>query len=80
MKEQNRKRKEKISRLLAMYLIFLMVCQMCQVAHVQAAEGTFQIKNGVLVAYQGAGSKVTIPKGVTKIGERAFYGCDSLTK
>ena len=40
----------------------------------------FEIKNGVLKKYteeQGV-TKVDIPDGVTSIGDRAFYECDSL--
>ena len=35
----------------------------------------FVIENGVLTRYIGLGGDVTIPAGVTKIGECAFYGC-----
>ena len=38
----------------------------------------FEIKNGVLVKYHGSGGDVTIPDGVTSIGEGAFY-CSNLT-
>ena len=39
----------------------------------------FVIENGVLTRYIGLGGDVTIPAGVTKIGDNAFYGCASLT-
>ena len=40
-----------------------------------ALDGTeFEIENGVLTAYQGAGGDVVIPDGVTEIGGSAFYG------
>ena len=35
-------------------------------------------KKGTLTKYNGPGGDVTIPEGVTKIGERAFYWCTSL--
>ena len=39
----------------------------------------FEIQKGVLIRYKGSESEVTIPAGVTKIGERAFSGNISLT-
>ena len=44
-----------------------------------AAEETFTIENGVLKKYEGPGVSVTIPNGVTGIGDHSFYGCGSLT-
>lgn len=38
----------------------------------------FQIENGVLTKYLGAGGDVTIPDGITKIGDRAFAECEGL--
>ena len=38
----------------------------------------FVIENGVLTKYTGSGGDVTIPEGVTKIGESAFRWCTSL--
>ena len=38
----------------------------------------FVIENGVLAKYKGAGGDVTIPEGVTEIGEDAFSWCESL--
>lgn len=44
------------------------------------AEGEdFEIHNGVLTNYFGAGGSVTIPDGVTKIGAEAFANCDNIT-
>ena len=37
----------------------------------------FIIENGVLTKYVGPGGDVTIPEGVTSIGDNAFYGCKS---
>ena len=41
--------------------------------------GDFEIINGILVKYKGAGGDVVIPSNVTVIGEVAFSGCSSLT-
>ena len=45
----------------------------------QGAEDDFQIEDGVLVKYLGAGGDVVVPDGVTEIGDYAFYGCSSLS-
>ena len=39
----------------------------------------FVIENGVLKKYTGTESDVTVPDGVTEIGNRAFFNCKSLT-
>ena len=39
----------------------------------------FEIINGILVKYNGAGGDVVIPDGVTAIASRAFYECYNLT-
>ena len=40
----------------------------------------FLISNGILEKYRGAGGIVTVPRGVGRIGYRAFEGCQTLTK
>lgn len=40
----------------------------------------FIIRDGVLRAYLGNDEHVTIPDGVTAIGDYAFYGCTGLTE
>ena len=44
-----------------------------------ALEADFTIEAGVLVSYKGTGGDVTVPDGVTAIGEGAFKGCTALT-
>lgn len=36
----------------------------------------FVIRNGVLIEYTGSEKNITIPDGVTSIGDRAFFTCD----
>ena len=38
----------------------------------------FVIENGILQKYTGSAACVTVPDGVTEIGNYAFYGCDRL--
>ena len=38
----------------------------------------FVIENGVLKKYKGPGGDVTIPEGVTEIGDDAFSSCINL--
>lgn len=37
------------------------------------------IKDNIVITYRGTATSVTIPEGVTGIGERAFYECSNLT-
>ena len=39
----------------------------------------FQMENGILLAYTGHGSRVTIPPEIGEIGREAFAECASLT-
>ena len=41
--------------------------------------GAFEIKDGVLRKYRGGEAHVSIPEGVTVIGESAFQFCHALT-
>ena len=50
-----------------------------EVKSAEADENGFVIENGVLTKYTGDGEDVTIPDGVTSIGDNAFYGCSGLT-
>lgn len=44
-----------------------------------AANSDFTIENGVLKKYNGSGGSVTIPNGVTAIGDYAFERCNTVT-
>ncbi len=44
-----------------------------------ADERGFVIVGGTVCDYLGSDAELTIPEGVTKIGEQAFHGCRSLT-
>ena len=48
-------------------------------ADAKADENGFIIEYGVLTGYTGPGGDIVIPKGVTSIGDCAFYDCDSIT-
>ncbi len=39
----------------------------------------FVIENGVLKQYTGSGGNVTVPEGVTSIGDKASWRCENLT-
>lgn len=65
-------------RLLSTLLALCMVLALLPVAAL-AADSDFVIENGVLVEYTGSGGAVTIPNGVTEIGDVAFAYCEGLT-
>lgn len=49
--------------------------------HISAEEKpSFIISGGVLISYEGTDTEVSVPYGVTAIGENAFYGSESLEK
>lgn len=39
----------------------------------------FAISGSVLIGYTGASGNVVVPEGVSEIGGKAFFDCDSLT-
>ncbi len=82
------RKKQRVGRLLGVSLMaFALVLSAIPAEGVIAEEGLqtvsedsdFLIENGVLTRYTGNGGDVTIPDGVTEIGERAFFDCASLT-
>ncbi len=64
-------------KFLAVALIFAIAVALCPAT--LAADSDFIITDGVLTSYTGAGGNVTIPDGVTSIGDHAFEGCTKLT-
>ena len=50
-----------------------------EVKSAEADANGFVIENGVLTKYTGDGGDVTIPEGVTTIGDNSFAYCSSLT-
>ena len=44
----------------------------------KSAAPSRQPANGVLIKYKGKAKEVVIPSSVTSIGDRAFFGCESL--
>ena len=38
----------------------------------------FKIRKGILIKYNGSGSRVTVPEGVSEIGDKAFFRCKGL--
>ena len=69
--------KKTISRGLSLILA-LAICFSIFPMTVLAADD-FEISNGVLTEYTGAGGAVVIPSNVTAIGRAAFYECNSIT-
>lgn len=66
-------------RLFAMFLALAMCLALLPTAAL-AAEPEFEIdENNTLTKYNGPGGNVTIPAGVTKIGDNVFWSCESLT-
>ena len=54
-------------------ILILMFITVTMPVKINAASSDFTITNGVLVKYHGNSKKIIIPKGVTAIGNRAFY-------
>lgn len=59
-------------------LLALMLCLGLTVPAL-ATNSDFTIENGVLKKYNGSGGSVTIPNGVTAIGDYAFERCNTVT-
>ena len=54
--------------------------QLTEQAIQEKKKNEFIIENGVLTKYNGDGREVTIPCGVSEIGENAFKDCNTLTR
>lgn len=68
------KRRRFLSLLLTTVLLLSLAVPMTALA----AGSEFTIENGVLTKYNGPGGDVTVPAGVTAIGDEAFYDCKTL--
>ena len=53
--------------------------QLSEQERINKIKEEFEIENGCLVKYKGNGGSITIPKEITKIGEKAFYENDNVT-
>lgn len=68
--------KNKLNRILSLVMALVMLCTVLPVS-AAAAESDFVLDGTTLVRYQGTDRHVTVPDGVTTIGENAFLYCDS---
>ena len=64
----------KKKRNISILMIILMLISLFTPSVLKAADSNFVIKKAVLVKYNGNEDTVKIPKGIKKIGYRAFYG------
>ena len=64
----------KKKRNISILMIILMLISLFTPSVLKAADSNFVIKKAVLVKYNGNENTVKIPKGIKKIGYRAFYG------
>ena len=59
-------------KLFSLIISILLVCMLFFTVSAASADNNFQIKGTTLVKYTGGGGEVTVPDGVTEIGEWAF--------
>ena len=64
----------KKKRNISILMIILMLISLFTPSSLKAADNNFIIKKAVLIKYTGNEKTVRIPKGVKKIGAKAFYG------
>lgn len=67
-------------RSISILMMILMLISLFTPSVLKAAESHFMIKKAVLVKYTGNKKTVKIPKGVKKIGSKAFYGKTGIKK
>lgn len=61
-------------KLYAFWINILLVCALCFAVSAESADSDFEINGTTLVKYYGVGGVVTVPDGITEIGEYAFCG------
>ena len=66
-----RKRKE-MKKVLSLALTLMLMLTLVPMTATVNANSDFEIRNGVLTKYNGAGGDVVIPDGVTLIGNGSF--------
>lgn len=67
-------------RNISILMIILMLISLFTPSSLKAADNNFIIKKAVLIKYTGNEKTVRIPKGVKKIGAKAFYGNIAIEK
>ena len=61
-------------KLFTFIISMLLVCALCFAAFAESADSDFEIDGTTLVKYKGFKDVVTVPDGITEIGESAFCG------
>ena len=61
-------------KLFTFIISMLLVCALCFAVSAESADSDFEIDGTTLVKYKGFKDVVTVPDGITEIGESAFCG------